>query len=543
MTKQKFICLIILSVFSTGTFSYTQVMTEWIQRYNGPTNFSDDELRALTVDNTGNVYVTGVVGSTGGAGTIKYDSAGNLEWISFYKGVTPNDIEVDEPGNVFITGYGQNSNETMNDYVTIKYNPDGIEQWVQRYDGSGNGQDYANSLALDSEGNVFVVGRSWGNSCNEITTIKYSNNGDQLWTNRFETWCTEDFQFVETDNSGNVFVSGIVFRSGSGFDCVTIKYNSSGVEQWVSYYAGPDNVSDVPRALTLDDDGNIYITGRSASSEAWGFLTIKYSSNGLEEWVQTYFTTNNTGNMANAIAVDNSGNVYVTGGIEDDGVGHEYTTIKYNSDGVQQWIMSYDAAFGSDVANAITVDTSGDVYVTGGIRLPGFVQGILTIKYNSEGGMLWQTTYGPNRYNRGIAVLVNNQSGDVYVAGTGSDSTAVITDFITIKYSQTLTNLEENSFDQNYSYFIQQNYPNPFNPSTTIKFSLPKVSMVTLKVYNIVGEEVATLLNEEKDGGIHSVNFDAGKLSSGVYFYKIRAVPLGNQAGSFTSTKKMLLLK
>ena len=107
-----------------------------------------------------------------------------------------------------------------------------------------------------------------------------------------------------------------------------------------------------------------------------------------------------------------------------------------------------------------------------------------------------------------------------------------------------LTSAEEYSNDLIPREFsLNQNYPNPFNPSTRIKFSLPEKSLVTLKVYNIVGEEVATLLNEEKDGGIHSVDFDAGRLSSGVYFYKIQAVPLGRQAGSYTSTKKMLLLK
>lgn len=90
---------------------------------------------------------------------------------------------------------------------------------------------------------------------------------------------------------------------------------------------------------------------------------------------------------------------------------------------------------------------------------------------------------------------------------------------------------------------LQQNYPNPFNPSTTIKFSLPEVSIVILKVYNIVGEEVATLINEEIDSGIHSVDFDASHLSSGVYFYRIQVVTLGKQADNYTSTMKMLLIK
>ena len=103
-------------------------------------------------------------------------------------------------------------------------------------------------------------------------------------------------------------------------------------------------------------------------------------------------------------------------------------------------------------------------------------------------------------------------------------------------YNESLTT---NVQDQNFvpsEFKLEQNYPNPFNPVTTINFSLPERSMVTLKVYNIVGEDVAILINEEREAGIHSVNFDANRLSSGVYFYKI-------QAGSYTSTKKMLLIK
>lgn len=111
----------------------------------------------------------------------------------------------------------------------------------------------------------------------------------------------------------------------------------------------------------------------------------------------------------------------------------------------------------------------------------------------------------------------------------------------TLTLTNQITGLEDQSslLSPN-SFNLAQNYPNPFNPSTTIKFSLPENSMVTIKVYNIVGEEVATLLSEERDRGVHSVNFNvssaAGGLSSGVYFYKI-------QAGSYTSTKKMLLMK
>ncbi len=85
-------------------------------------------------------------------------------------------------------------------------------------------------------------------------------------------------------------------------------------------------------------------------------------------------------------------------------------------------------------------------------------------------------------------------------------------------------------------YSLQQNYPNPFNPITTIKYQIPELSSVTLKVYDVLGSEVATLINEEKPSGSYEVDFDASTLPSGIYFYRL-------QTGSFVETKKMVLMK
>ncbi len=92
-------------------------------------------------------------------------------------------------------------------------------------------------------------------------------------------------------------------------------------------------------------------------------------------------------------------------------------------------------------------------------------------------------------------------------------------------------------------YELSQNYPNPFNPSTTIQFALPKAGVVSLKVYNILGEEVATLINREMNAGFQSVNFDASQLSSGLYLYRISAGTSTSSATEFVDVKKMLLLK
>ena len=86
------------------------------------------------------------------------------------------------------------------------------------------------------------------------------------------------------------------------------------------------------------------------------------------------------------------------------------------------------------------------------------------------------------------------------------------------------------------NYSLDQNYPNPFNPSTKINYNLAERSVVTLKVYDILGNEVATLVNTTQEAGKHSINFDASKLASGLYIYKLNA-------NNFTSAKKMMLLK
>ena len=83
---------------------------------------------------------------------------------------------------------------------------------------------------------------------------------------------------------------------------------------------------------------------------------------------------------------------------------------------------------------------------------------------------------------------------------------------------------------------LEQNYPNPFNPSTIITYSIPRGSFVTLKIYDILGNEIATLVNEEEPAGNYKINFNGNRLSSGVYFYRI-------QAGDLIATKKLILIK
>ena len=110
------------------------------------------------------------------------------------------------------------------------------------------------------------------------------------------------------------------------------------------------------------------------------------------------------------------------------------------------------------------------------------------------------------------------------------------TDNKLLAYSLSSVGVEKGKDRLPTNYSLSQNYPNPFNPSTSISYHLPVNGFVTLKVYDVLGDEVATLVNGEKHAGEYEIEFDAANLSSGVYFYQL-------QAGSLVETKKMLLLK
>jgi hypothetical protein len=159
----------------------------WVARYNGPGN-DFDAAQAMAVDNSGNVYVTGRSSdpdfSTHYA-TVKYNSAGQELWVARYYGPAnyqdaPTAIAVDESGNVYVTGYSFGSGNNY-DYATIKYNPDGQEQWVARYNGPDNGDDGAEGIALDSSGSVYVTGSSVNaTGFADYVTIKYNSAGQEL---------------------------------------------------------------------------------------------------------------------------------------------------------------------------------------------------------------------------------------------------------------------------------------------------------------------------------------------------------------------------
>src|SRR5439155_29457 len=241
------------------------------------------------------------------------------------------------------------------------------EQWVARYNGPGNGVDRPAAIPIDTSGNVYVTGTRLGSDTgNDYTTIKYDSAGQEVWVARYNGPANDDDQAyaIALDASGNVYVTGESLGLDTGYDYATVKYNAAGQEQWVARYDGPsmERSFDGATAIAVDKSGNAYVTGNSGSDlNGQEYATIKYNSAGQPQWVARYNGPANRDDLANGIYVDASNNVYVTGGSfgPDD---FDYATIKYNPDGEEVWVARYEGPW-DDFAEAISTDRSGNVYV------------------------------------------------------------------------------------------------------------------------------------------------------------------------------------
>ena len=368
------------------------VAPSWPKRYNGPVN-EEDGASSLVLDNSNSVYVTGRSqgGATSDdCTTIKYYSDGDTAWVRRYDADSLGDygdaITSDDSNNVYVTGWSWNK-VTDSDYLTIKYYPNGDTAWLRRYHGAGNYLDDAQAIAVDGSGNVYVTGRSIGIVTGyDYATIKYYPNGDTAWVRRYNGLGNDkdEARAIVVDGSGNVYVTGCSIGSGTNEDYATVKYYPNGDTVWVRRYDGQANGSDEAYTIALDGLNNVYVTGYSESTGTYqDYATIKYASSGNELWVKKYNgPPGNGSDIAYAIAIDDSNNAYVTGISGGGPTSFDYATIKYYSNGDVAWVKRYNGPGNAvDYASAIALDDSGNVYVTGRSEDNGTDYDYATIKY------------------------------------------------------------------------------------------------------------------------------------------------------------------
>jgi len=413
---------------------------EWEARYDSGQANALDRVTAMTVDSDGNLYVTGYSAGTGtydDVAVVKYDSEGQEEWVARYNspgnyGDYPNDIAVDASGNVYVTGWTSDAQELHPNYLTVKFDSGGLRQWATTWTGPTRNTDRATAVAVDASGNVYVTGYSDTPGYNyDCITIKYNSAGHEVWVTRYDH-TAHDFDAaydIAVDTSGNAYIVGESYDPTAGRDFVTIKYDSSGTQQWARRHDG-NNAWDRPTSLLLDDAGNVYVTGRSDSGTGTiDFATIKYNTDG-DQLGSTAWHDNSGANDQPVGMVLRSGSLYVFGM-----TGEDFAAVRYDASSLTETMRtSYDSG-GSDTAVAGVVDSVGNVYVTGRSDGSGGYYEFNTVKFDADGVLQWAVREdGPGNGDEVPAALVVDDSDNIIVAGRSHGGTSN-DDFLTIQYN------------------------------------------------------------------------------------------------------------
>lgn len=427
--------------------------TSGVQQWSANINFFDDESFEdypydIKVDNSGNLYVVGTSYDNGTLYdfiTIKYSNTGSILWSARYDGdYHDNDeaisVGVDKQKNVYVTGRSY-SNNSDDDIVTLKYSENGNLIWQTKFNGSADSVDRPLKLMVDSLSNIIIVGYSYTTTGQyDIVTIKYNNQGQQLWTRYFNS--SNNFDDFPTavclDKNGNIFIAAQVFNSNGKYDAALIKYNTAGTQEWVKYYNGPNNDNDIPTSVVADTFGNVIMSVASANfGTGIDIVLIKYNSSGIQSWIQTYNNSSNGYDYPKKISVIPNGDIYLGAWTENGSSFCDMLLLKYSAGGVKLWEAKYNGIYNDyDYLEDLYVDQWGNSYVSGTVENPTGKNNYVTLKYNSTGTLQWVVYYYDSYSTSGeVMAIAVDDLGDIFVTGVEYDSLDY-SDIVTIMYKQ-----------------------------------------------------------------------------------------------------------
>ena len=442
----------------------------WATRIAG---ISDDSGYGISVDGAGNSYITGQYGS---------------DPLTIY--------------NVDTTTFGTLTGNPAGDVFIVKYNTSGTALWATRIS-AGFSFDYA--ISVDGAGNSYVMGSyseptitiynadttTFGSLTNygsfDTFIVKYNSSGTALWATQTGGSSSEFGRGISVDGDGNSYVtgqytsnpitfynaggspSGITLTNSGDTDAFIVKYNTSGTAQWATRVAGSGFGGERGFGVSVDGSGNLYVTGSyysnpvtiyNADTSTFGTLTngstagaafiVKYNTSGTAQWVVRIDGSGDQRGVG--ISVDRAGNVYIIGNYflsnpltfynasgSPSGLtlttsgGEDVFIVKYNTSGTAQWVTRI-AGSGYDYEGGISVDDTGDLYVTGyyksnpltiynadtstfgTLTRTGSNDDVFIVKYNTSGTALWATRMGGSGDDQGLGISVD-RAGNSYITG------------------------------------------------------------------------------------------------------------------------------
>lgn len=435
-----------------------------------------------------------------------------------------------------------------NDVFAIRTNCTGDTLWTRTI-GTTDDED-GFSVCGTFDGGFAMAGTTSSRPADTVSVyiVKLDSTGATDWTKTLRP-SMKDYalSICETPDSG-LAIAGIMGSGPHGrSDAWLIRMNRLGDTLWSKTYGGV--ADDGLRNILLMPDNGFLLTGYTNSLGGGSFDCYVVRTNALGDtlWTKTYGGPDaETGWSADA--VDDSG--FIVGGIVTHGVPPTWTSrfflVRMGEDGDTLWTKAIDGATNESRFSVRHTHEGGFAFV-GTTVLPGREEDALLVKTDRWGETQWWRSFGGQTTDYGsslqqcadggfvIAGMVAENTFDAYLVKT--DESGLITGAV----GGTATG-EPSMFH------LVQNYPNPFNPTTTIGYSLPSQGSnfaegsvgegfhVVLKVYDLLGREVATLVNETKQPGPYTVQWDARGMASGVYFCRLTS-------GGFVETKKLVLLR
>ncbi|MBD3249815.1 hypothetical protein GF336_07245 [Candidatus Woesearchaeota archaeon] len=398
MNKKILMLIVFMIVLSSGV---SALDIEWI---NITDPGHDDFGRAVAIDSNNNVYVAGYCENCGDNGgramyTMKFDSDGNHIWTNITDPTSSNDfaygIATDSNDNVYVTGYCSGcEGSAVTGIYTMKFDSDGNHIWKDVTDPSIYG-DIGYSITTDSNNNVYVTGECNGcgsSGSTAIYTMKFDSSGNKQWTDITDPSSGEDSgNSIATDSNNNVYVTGKCEGCGDkgNYAIYTMKFDSSGNKQWTNI-TDPSSYSDRGYGIATDSNNNVYVTGYKGSysyaSSNDSMYTMKFDSSGDHIWTNIARPTDHD-YFGNSIATDSNNEVYIASRCMHCGdKGYDaFYILQLDSDGDYIDSDLHDPSNTYDYAYGIATDSNNDVYVTGNCGNCQDTGGhsIYTLKYSS----------------------------------------------------------------------------------------------------------------------------------------------------------------
>ncbi|AEI46738.1 SBBP repeat-containing protein [Runella slithyformis] len=356
------------------------------------------------------------------------------------------DIAVDTAGHVYITGAF--SGTLRFGTLSIPYSG-GYDMFIAKFNGSGAGQDYGKDITVDAAGNIYVTGQFQGpaafstinltSSADDFFVARYNSAHTLRWVQKGDGKLQDAGNGIAADARGNVYVTGFfsdvatfsstTLTSAGSTDIFVAKYNTDGALQWINRAGGTD--SDQGHAITVDSNGNVYLTGafygqtffdKTGLYASFGLsdtFLAKYNGNGFFQWVLK--AGRPLSGNENDIAVDTKGDVYITPG------SGSISIAKYSGDGATQWSHQLKENGGSTFSSSgLAVDASDNVYLTGKFAdkvafgsttlTSAGSSDIFVAKYNVTGMLQWAKQAGGPGSDSGEGVAAGPE-GAAYATG------------------------------------------------------------------------------------------------------------------------------